>query len=1066
MATLSHITASPRHAPPSHRPLSTPVRLNATPARLSRQVTTASLDHWLEELGYSDEPELLHRAGNTVPPLHPYALEIRALLNPDGSIGARAVFDVEGVPTIVFLEQDLQSDTSSRALDDARQRIWNQNLATVVIHVCDDQATALPARKLKSPDQRLRLDQARRDGPFSASDIVSANLTRRLPEWFDPDARVDHKLLENISATIRQLTNRGFDHPHDERHLQQCAELLMAEILFVSYLEHRNIVAHTYRDRRRVGRLHDLVRAVDRDGVQRLIDALRSDFNGDFLTADSHDPWTVLADPGFDLVNEFLSRTDMRTGQGDFWNYDFSYIPVELLSGLYELFLSPTEQTNHGAFYTPRHLAALAVDQAFVHSEDPLAETIFDGACGSGILLTTAYRRLIALSEQARGRSLAFNERCELVQQCIFGGDINPMACRVTAFSLYLSIFEDLDPSDIMEAQERHAAQLPTLTGTNLASGPNTGDFFTDKHAFAERRFSLLISNPPWREPERDEQTTADEWANQTGEPFARRQIAGAYAIRALDFLRSGGRACLILPIGQLLGDTSAAFVARLLHRYKPQRIINFGDLQGLLFPTTEHTCHLFTGQRRPAGAARSIPFRETFEYCVPKADLTLALGHLTLQSADLHRLQTVSVADNPQQLVARMWGDASDIAIWTRLATRGTLAQFAKSAQAPSSRVCRKGITSTKTATLRVPKRVATLPYIDPAVLDSGSPILHPHLLQSWPPKKYLVTPPSDSLMRIFDGPRVVFPDGFSQIETNLRSHYYEHPATFTHSIGVIASTDTRDAPLLKFAAVYLRSPLARYFLMLRTWKMLCERNAVHLTDIKSFPFFEPAAAPDTAAATRSLTAVSAHMDDIAALPFHNQAARYHELRREFDQLVYAYFGLTPHERALIQETVDVLMPSVRPRSLGSLYTPAQEAARPTDYKSYAKALGESLTRWRTKMRGAGRFSVLVTCCEPEHQGASGIVRVDHFPHQTADAEINTSVDEDLVFQTLAVMRKAGLRRIRSGTSLGLVPDTHIWLKGSLYLARPANRRSWTVRQALRDAEQIVRLVQSETAD
>ena len=1028
-------------------------------------MTTATVDYWLEGLGYFDEPQLLHRSGDTVPPIHPYALEIRALLKPDGSVCARAVFDVEGVPTIVFLDGDTQSGAPRQALDDARQRIWNQNLATIVIHIRGDEAIALPARKLETAEQRLRLEQVRRDGPFSAADVVSANLTRRVPEWFDRDARVDHKLLDNISTTVRQLTDGGFDHVEDDRQSREFAELLMGEMLFVSYLEHREIVGQTYRDQRKVGRLHDLVGAADRAGVQRLIDALRSDFNGDFLAEDSHDPWTVLAEPAFALLNKFLSRTDMRTGQGEFWNYDFSYIPVELLSGLYELFLSPREQSRQGAFYTPRHLAALAIDQAFVHSKDPLAETIFDGACGSGILLTTAYRRLIALSEQARGRPLAFSERCTLLQQSIFGGDTNPMACRVTAFSLYLSIFEGLDPSDIMEAQDRDTAQLPTLKGHNLASGPKVGDFFTDTHAFADRRFSLIISNPPWREPERAERTTADDWADRTGEPFARRQLAGAYALRALDFLECGGRACLVLPIGQLLGDTSAAFVARLLQRYQPLRLINFGDLQGLLFPTTEHTCHVFTGQRRPDGAARALPFRETFEYCVPKADLTLALGHLTLQSADLHRLQTVSVSDDPRQLVARMWGDASDIAIWTRLSARGTVADFAKSLRALAPRACRKGILSTKTATTPIPEHLAALPYINPHALDAESPMLHADLLGHWPPEKHPVNPLSDSLMRVFDGPRVVFPDGFSQLETNVRSYYYEHPATFTHSIGVIASSDQRDAPLLKFAAAYLRSRLARYFLMLRTWKMLCERNAVHLADIKSFPFFEPAAASDPAVATRSLAAVSAHMDDIAALPYLQQADRYKELRHELDRLVYAYFGLTPHERTLVQETVDVLMPSIRPRRLANLHTPAQRNARLKDYEAYARALGASLTRWRTKMRGQGRFRVTVKCSEPERDGPSGVVRVEHVRDETADAEIDTGVDDHVVLQTLELLRAAGLRRIRSGTSLILVPDAHIWLDGSLYLVRPATKRSWTVRQALRDAEHIVRLVQSDFA-
>ena len=1029
-------------------------------------MSRASVDNWLEALGYADDPEPLHRRGDTVPPTHPYALEIHTLLKHDGSVGARAVFDVEGVPTIVFLDRDAKGGVPVQALDQARKRIWNQNLATIVIHVQGDQALALPARKLETAEYRLRFEEIRRDGPFSATDLVSARLTTRVPEWFDKEARVDHKLLDNISTTVDKLTKAGFEGVEDERRRKRLAELLMGEILFVSYLEHRDIVGETYRQRRDVGRLLDLVGNANRSGVHRLIDSLRDDFNGDFLGEDSHDPWTALAVPGYELLDRFLRRTDMRTGQGDFWNYDFSYIPVELLSGLYELFLSPNEQAKQGAFYTPRHLAALAVDQAFEHSPNPLSETIFDGACGSGILLTTAYRRLIALSERDHGRSLTFRERCGLLERAIFGGDTNPMACRVTAFSLYLSIFEGLEDTDIMEAQERDGTELPTLKGSNLADGPEVGDFFTQTHAFIEKRFSLVISNPPWREPEGTERTTADAWAARTGEPFPRRQIAGAYALRVLDFLECSGRACLILPSGQLLGDTSADFVARLLQRYQPLRIINFGDLQELLFPTARHACHLFTGQRRPADPTSTLPFRETFEYCVPKADLTLALGHLTLQSADLHRLQTVSVSQDPRQLVARMWGDANDIAIWTRLTTRGTLAEFAKSAQQQSQRAFRKGIRlRNRGQTEMSAEPLRDLPHLRADALTAGSPILHTDLLEPWPQTQNTVVGLNDALVRVFDGPRVVFPDGFSQREPTVRAHYYDGAATFTHSIGVIASTDERDAELLKFAAVYLRSALARYFLMLRTWKILCSRGGFHLTDIKTFPFFEPDAAPNPPVARHALATVSRHMDAIADLSCAHQPTRYQELHQELDQLVYNYFGLTPEERTLVEETVNVLLPSIRPASLAGLNTPAQRNVGLDDYNAYANALGHSLTRWRTRMRGQGRFRVAVKGSEPVRDGPSGIVRVDYVRDQTADPEIDALVDDNVVLQTLATLRGTGLRRIWSAPSLSLIPDTHIWLHGSLYLVRPATKRNWTVRQALRDAEHIVRLVQPDGA-
>jgi hypothetical protein len=55
----------------------------------------------------------------------------------------------------------------------------------------------------------------------------------------------------------------------------------------------------------------------DRSGIAILIDRLRSDFNGDFLGDDRHDPWTALSIDGFGLLDQFPSRTDMRTGVND-----------------------------------------------------------------------------------------------------------------------------------------------------------------------------------------------------------------------------------------------------------------------------------------------------------------------------------------------------------------------------------------------------------------------------------------------------------------------------------------------------------------------------------------------------------------------------------------------------------------------------------------------------------------------------------------------------------------------------------------------------------------------------
>lgn len=53
---------------------------------------------------------------------------------------------------------------------------------------------------------------------------------------------------------------------------------------------------------------------------------------------------------------------------------------MELLSGIYETFLGGA-QREMGAFYTPRHLASLAVDEAFRGIDKPWEEVVLDGAC-------------------------------------------------------------------------------------------------------------------------------------------------------------------------------------------------------------------------------------------------------------------------------------------------------------------------------------------------------------------------------------------------------------------------------------------------------------------------------------------------------------------------------------------------------------------------------------------------------------------------------------------------------------------------------------------------------------
>ena len=150
--------------------------------------------------------------------------------------------------------------------------------------------------------------------------------------------------------------------------------------------------------------------------------------------------------------------------------------------------------------------------------------------------------------------------------------------------------------------------------------------------------------------------------------------------------------------------------------------------------------------------------------------------------------------------------------------------------------------------------------PYVSTQALSGGSPVLHATDFTEWPESQLTVASVDNKLLRVFDGPRVLYTDGFSRRDLSIRASYFDAPATFAASIGVIAGTKA-DSALLQFSAAYLRSSLAQYFLMMRGWKMLCQRNAVHLTDIKSFPFFRAAEAPDPVAAQTALDRVAMRM-------------------------------------------------------------------------------------------------------------------------------------------------------------------------------------------------------------
>lgn len=306
-----------------------------------------------------------------------------------------------------------------------------------------------------------------------------------------------------------------------------------------------------------------------------------------------------------------------------------------------------------------------------------------------------------------------------------------------------------------------------------------------------------------------------------------------------------------------------------------------------------------------------------------------------------------------------------------------------------------------------------------------------------------------------------MLFPDGFSRQEAEVRTNYLDGPGTFTSSVGVIAGP-REDAPLLRFLTVYLRSSLAKYFLLINAWKMLCDRNGMHLTDLEDLPFHRPEQAADPIRAQASLIAVSSALQQLRTQGREARAAAYAELRPHLDDLVFDYFGVTVPERRRVREAVEVLLPSVRPRSFKSLDTPAQQRARRKDLDRYAAALGTALDQWRDAHGGRGHFTVTVQAMNPSQTGAVGAVRVALNPDRQGAATAAVQIEDGAVAATLQALREQAMSPLPAGELLQLAPDTLVWTPTALYLIRPLARRVWLERTAYQDAERIVADVQA----
>ncbi len=395
---------------------------------------TDRLEDVADQLGYRDTSGYVHEARSEFGPRDFVWRDLKDKCQVD------AAYFRGAVPLVAFVEAETPQEVST-----AHRRLWNFGRVPVLIVTTPQEVAALscitpPTTETSASSSLLR--SARLNQPlqnilreFTRYNVESGRAAAAHREQFDRRLRVDYHLLENLRRLRASLIRSGLPPTYVEQ--------LLGRSIFIRYLEDRGILSQEHL--LELGAFQSFLQTLDAgpNAVAQLFEALSEHFNGDVFALSNVEPH--LPPQVINELFQFFSGTNLRTGQQALWPYDFGIIPPELISSIYEQLLAETQRQD-AAYYTPRHLVDLVLDELVSWEGNAAEPIILDPSCGSGIFLAEAFRRFVYRHTIAKGESSSFDSLSRLLTRTVYGIDKSSAAIGVSAFSLYLALLEHVDP--------------------------------------------------------------------------------------------------------------------------------------------------------------------------------------------------------------------------------------------------------------------------------------------------------------------------------------------------------------------------------------------------------------------------------------------------------------------------------------------------------------------------------------------------------------------------------------------------------------------------------------------
>ncbi len=465
----------------------------------------------LDKLGYSDSPNYLKRGGKAFQSAPDYGHIFRHAA--DGPCQLRGVYTLRPprdngeriVPIVYVCEAN-----GEQAAEKLHRLVWNQDVVPFILVFTPTGVRVHSGFRYKAGARGEASGVLRQLTSFNqieaiidlfeAALIDGGNIWRRWGDKVTPEHRVYWKLLDDLRKLDAWLRDNGLP-DREVRHA------LIGKYVYLHYLRDREILSPRKFASWNIDPGTVFGPAATRSGLDDIVQRLDGWINGRVFPLPLRGPRA----PSEEHIRRVAATFAGEEPIGDaswqlhlaFKAYDFSYIPIETLSMIYEQFLHMPEKAEEvdgddeeeddeqtkgrkaGAYYTPIPVVNLML--AELDERRPLRRgmKVFDPACGSGAFLVQCYRRLIERELLPKPTKPTPDQVKSLLESSIFGADYDPDACSVTELSLVLTLLDYVEPPDLegwrtpgiqtaFSAGQEHFPSrfLPKQTGATQGSLP------------------------------------------------------------------------------------------------------------------------------------------------------------------------------------------------------------------------------------------------------------------------------------------------------------------------------------------------------------------------------------------------------------------------------------------------------------------------------------------------------------------------------------------------------------------------------------------------------------------